>query len=405
MGLMTLLSEAFGSLGKNKVRSFLSMLGIVIGVGAVIAMVALGEGAKARVRAQIAALGDDWIMIGFWGIQRAGVTKQGGTSPNLAEDDAAAMVRDCPTIRAATPSNSLNLQLISNVGNYQTRVMGAYSSYFDIRTWKAVAGTEFSEEDSALRNRVIVLGQTVARELFGETNPLDQTIRIRGLPFTVIGVLESKGTSSDGRDNDDTAIIPWETFKQMLAGTEVAQTIFAAAKPGIPLAIVKQQVRSLLRARHKLDDEDDDDFRIIDRAMTAQADAEATQTFNTLLMAIASISLVVGGVGIMNIMLVSVTERTREIGLRMAIGANGGHILGQFLVEAIVLCAVGGLMGFAGGLGAAHFLHWKWNAPIVVSYWMAGVAIGFAAGVGLFFGFYPAWRASRLNPIEALRYE
>lgn len=402
---LTLLSEATGSLGKNKVRSFLSMLGIVIGVGAVITMVAVGEGAKARVRAEIAALGDDWIMVAFWGMQRGGVRTQHAMPPNLAEEDARAIARDCTTVRAATPSNSMGMQIISQFNNYNTRVQGVHAEYLDIRRWKVIAGTPFTEEDSYLRRRVCLLGQTVAGELFPENNPLDQMIRIRQLPFTVIGILDKKGTSSDGRDNDDIIIMPWDTFKYQLAGSEFSQTMFAGAKPGVPLSIVKQQVRSLLRQRHRLPEEEDDDFRIIDRAMTAQADAQATQTFNTLLAAIASISLIVGGVGIMNIMLVSVTERTREIGLRMAIGANGFHILGQFLVEAVALCAIGGMLGFAAGFGAARVVQWQMSWPIQISYWMAALAIAFACAVGLFFGFYPAWRASRLNPIEALRYE
>ena len=405
MNATSLLAEAFQSLGKNKVRSFLSIMGIVIGVAAVIAMVAIGEGAKEKVKQEIASLGDDWMMVGFWGMQRGGARSAQGTTATNAEEDARAIAQGCSAVRATTPSNRISFQIVSSYNNYQTSVQGVQASYFDIRRWPTVRGDAFTEEDSAVRRRVCVIGQTAARELFGQTNPVGEDIRLNQLQFRVIGVLASKGTSSDGRDNDDVILAPWGTFKALLAGNESAQTLFAAAKHGVPLAVVKQQVRSLLRQRHRLDEEEDDDFRIIDRALTAQTDAAATETFNMLLAAIASISLVVGGVGIMNIMLVSVTERTREIGLRMAIGANGIHILGQFLVEAIVLCALGGLLGFLGGYGVSALVEWKWQLPTQVSYWMAAIAVAFACTVGLFFGFYPAWRASRLNPIEALRYE
>ncbi len=404
MGPVTLVGEAFHSLGKNKVRSFLSILGIVIGVAAVIAMVAIGEGARKRVEQEIATLGDDWLMIGFWGIQRGGARGAAGTTPTQAEEDAKAIANGCTTIRATSPSNRLNVQVVSSYSNYQSNIQGVEASYFDIRRWSPSRGAAFGQEDSDFRRRVCCLGQTVVKELFGTVDPIGEDIRINQLQFRVIGVMAAKGTSSDGRDNDDVILVPWGTFKAQLAGNEVAQTLFAAARPGVPLAVAKAQVRSLLRQRHRLAEEEDDDFRIIDRALTMQVDAAATQTFNTLLAAIASISLLVGGIGIMNIMLVSVTERTREIGLRMAIGANGFHVLGQFLVEAVTLCALGGALGFLAGYGVAQFVG-QYGLPVQISYWMAGVAIAFASGVGLFFGFYPAWRASRLDPIEALRYE
>lgn len=405
MSVWTILHEALISLGKNKVRTTLSALGIVIGVAAVIAMVAVGEGAREKVRREMEALGDDWLMVGYWGIQRGGIRRQQGVHPNQAVEDAEAIARDCTAVRAATPSNRLSLQAVSSFGNYQTSIQGVMPSYFDIRRWECAEGIPFTLDDMRLLKRVCCIGQTAARELFGGVPALGQTIRVNRVPLEVIGVLEAKGSSSDGRDNDDVILVPWDTFQRQIAGNEISQTIFAAAAPGASLDIAQQQIRSLLRQRHRLAEEENDDFRIVDRTLSAQANAEATRTFNWLLMTIASISLLVGGVGIMNIMLVSVTERTREIGTRMAIGASGGHILGQFLTEAVVLCVIGGLVGFAGGAAVSSIVTWRLGWETVLSYWMAGIAIAFATGVGLFFGFYPAWRASRLHPIEALRYE
>jgi len=405
MNLLTLLHEALLSLTKNKVRTALSTLGIVIGVASVIAMVAVGEGAKRRVEREIAAMGDDWIMIGFWGMQRGGVRAQRGVLPNEAEQDALAIALECSGVRAATPTNRITLQVVSGFGNYQTSVYGAYPAFFDIRRWDVVEGRVLNEQDNDMRRRVCCIGQTAAAELFGGMNPVGQDVRVKRASFEVIGLLEPKGANSDGRDNDDIIVFPWHAFQRFIAGDEIAQTMYAAARYGVPLAAAKEQIRSLLRQRHRLQPEEDDDFRIIDRSLAAEANAAATQTFNWLLMTIASISLLVGGVGIMNIMLVSVTERTREIGLRMAIGANGYHVLGQFLTEAVTLCALGGAVGFLVGWATAEIVSWKLEWETVVSYWMAAVAIAFSTAIGLFFGFYPAWRASQLNPIEALRYE
>ena len=405
MNPLTILSEAFRSLGKNKVRTALSVLGIVIGIAAVITMVAVGEGAKRRVEREIASLGDDWIMVAYWGVQRGGSRRQQGMPPHLTRDDADAIERECSAVRAATPVNRISFQVVSGFGNYQTGVAGTRPAYFDIRRWTTTEGREFNADDMRMLGKVCCMGATVARELFGAVNPVGQTVRINRVAFDVVGLLESKGVGSDGRDNDDVILVPFTSFERYLAGRETSGTLMAAAKHGEDPAFAKQQLRDLLRQRHRLSDEDDDDFRIFDRSLTMQANAEATRTFNTLLTTIASISLLVGGVGIMNIMLVSVTERTREIGLRMAIGAGGYQILEQFLCEAIVLCGFGGLFGFGGGWGVSKFVSWNYGWDTIVSYWMAGLAVAFATAVGLFFGFYPAWRASTLDPIDALRYE
>jgi putative ABC transport system permease protein len=405
MNPFSVLAEAFVSLAKNKVRTCLSILGIIIGIASVIAMVAVGAGAQRKVESEIQSLGDDWIMVMYWGMQRSGTRRQGGIPPNQTMLEAEALMKDVPAVRAATPTNRVGAQAISSYGNYQTSCMGAFPNFFDIRRWNVVAGRPFNAEDMELRAKVCVIGQTAARELFGAVNPVGETVRVNRVAFEIIGLLESKGTSSDGRDNDDVILFPFHSFQRLIAGNETSGSLMAAARAGYTTEQMKEQVRQYLRQRHRLAESEDDTFRIWDRALTARANAEATQTFNFLLTMIASISLVVGGVGIMNIMLVSVTERTREIGLRMAVGANGLHVLAQFLTEAVLLCAVGGVLGFIVGVGIAQWVHLEQGWEIEISYWMAGVAIAFASAVGVFFGFYPAWRASRLDPIEALRYE
>ncbi len=405
MGPLTVVFESLHSLGKNKVRTSLSVLGIVIGVGAVIAMVAVATGAQRKVEREIAAMGDDWLVVMYWGMQRGGVRREAALPPNLTRDDADAIARECPGVRAASPTNRVGAQVVSGYGNYQTGVMGAYPNFFDIRRWDCSYGRVFNMEDMEMRNKVCCIGETAARELFGALNPVGQTVRVNRTAFEVIGLLAPKGTGTDGRDYDDIIVFPFTSFQRMIAGTEPSATLLAAGKPGVSLSTVKEQIRTVLRHRHRLADNEDDTFRIFDRSLMAQATAEATRTFNLLLTSIASISLVVGGVGIMNIMLVSVTERTREIGLRMAIGADSIHILGQFLCEAVVLCCIGGLLGFAAGWGASNVVASQMEWETEVSYWMAAVAIAFSTAIGIFFGFYPAWRASRLNPIDALRSE
>ncbi len=388
------------------VRTGLSVLGIVIGIAAVITMVAVGEGARRRVEREIATLGDDWIMVAYWGVQRGGARRQQGIPPNLTSEDADAINRECSAVRAATPVNRINFQVDSGFGNYQTAVHGTRPAYFDIRRWEVIEGREFNADDMRMLGKVCCIGMTVSKEIFGAMNPVGQTVRINRVGFEVIGLLGPKGVGSDGRDNDDVILMPFTSFERYLAGREASGTLMAAARHDVEPAFAKQQIRDLLRQRHRVADDEDDDFRIFDRSLSMQARAQATQTFNTLLTMIASISLLVGGVGIMNIMLVSVTERTREIGLRMAIGADGSHILVQFLCEAIVLCGLGGLLGFACGWVVSMFISTNYEGwETVVSYWMAGLAIAFATAVGVFFGFYPAWRASKLDPIDALRYE
>lgn len=404
-GVFATVAEATSSLGKNKVRTSLATLGIIIGIAAVITMVAMGEGTKRRVQREIAAMGDDWMFIGSWGIQRQGVQVGAGVSATMTTDDAIAIMQQCSYVRAATPSNRITMQVASPYANYQTGVVGVFANFFDIRRWPAASGRLFTQEDDDSLAKVCCIGQTAARELFGSVDPVGEVIRVNRVPFEVIGLLAAKGRSGDGRDYDDTIVFPFRTFQTKVAGQEKSATMLAAGKPGVPMPMVREQVRQLLRERHRLGPNDPDDFRIFDLSENAKVQEETTAMLSQLLLVIASVSLVVGGVGIMNIMLVSVTERTREIGLRMAIGANPGKILGQFLVEAILLCGVGGLVGVAVGFGAACILEDTKGWETVVTPWSVGLSVLFAVIVGVFFGFYPAWRASRLDPIDALRFE
>ena len=405
MSPLTVIAESFHSLGKNKIRTGLSILGIVIGIGAVIAMVAVATGAQRKVEREIAAIGDDWMTIWYVSTDRGGVRREMATPLNMTREDADAIMRECSAVRAVSPTNRVGAQVISQFGNTRVGVWGVYPSFFDIRRWDCTVGRCFGEEEIAMRSKVCCIGATTAKELFGSVNPIGQTIRVNRAAFEIIGLLDEKGVGSDGRDFDEIIVFPFTSFQRLIAGNEPSGTLFAAAKAGIPLSVAKEQIREVLRRRRHLADHEEDTFRIMDRSLMAQANAEATRTFNVLLTSIASISLIVGGVGIMNIMLVSVTERTREIGLRMAIGASSTHILGQFLCEAVVLCLIGGLIGFVAGWGVSQIVTLRWQWETEVSYWMAGIAMAFSTAVGIFFGFYPAWRASRLNPIDALRYE
>ncbi len=405
MNPSTLIAEAWISLGKNKVRTALSMLGIVIGVGAVITLVAMAQATKMRIEDEISRLGDDWMFIRNFGVQTSGIRKQDVESkPQQTKYDANAINEQCSAVRAATPSNRMTMQVRSSFGNYSTNVQGIYPNYLDIRRWEMTSGRKLEEVDETAKRPVCVIGQTAARELFGSIDPVDEEITVKNSRFKIVGLLDYKGMS-DNRDNDDIILFPYSTFERRIAGAEVSQTLLAAAAFGVDPKVAEDQIRRLLRERHKLRDEDPDDFRIFALSESAAVKEQSSESFTWLLGMIASVSLIVGGIGIMNIMLVSVTERTREIGLRMAIGASGGEIMMQFLIEAIVLCTLGGIVGMFSGWGFSYFLtSWK-GYETAVSYWIAGIALGFAFATGVFFGFYPAWRASRLDPIEALRFE
>jgi putative ABC transport system permease protein len=384
----------------------LTALGIIIGVGAVIAMVAIGNGAKAQVEAQIASMGDNVILIFSGSVNRAGMSSGYGGAGTLTLEDAAAILREVPSVEGVTPEASGNVRISAGNQNWSTRMSGASPEYFDIRRWTFTLGGPFTERDLRTASKVAVLGNTVATQLFGKPEAaLGQTVRIRKVPFTVIGLLGVKGASVMGSDQDDVVIVPYTSAMKRVLGTKTIPRITLSVEKGKPLSLAQQQVTELLGQRHHTAPGQDADFVVRSQEEIATMATETSKVMTMLLGAIASVSLVVGGIGIMNIMLVSVTERTREIGIRLAIGARGGDILLQFLIEAITLSLLGGLIGIGVGLGTANMLanvfHWAiaiTTAPILLAF-LCSVA------VGVFFGFYPARKAASLDPIEALRYE
>ena len=401
---------ALHALRVNKLRSTLTMLGIIIGVGAVIAMVAVGAGAQARVAEQIGSLGTNLIILKSGSATSGGVRLGQGTQLKITEDDAVAIARDTAAVQVAAPWVRGSAQVVSGNLNWSTTVHGVSADYFEARDWSLVAGRPIWPEDVDSAAKLALLGQTTTLNLFGEADPLGQIIRIQKVPFTVIGVLERKGQSSHGTDQDDVIVIPLSTAKKKVLGTtqpnpRSVRKVEIKIWPGEDLAEAEAQIRTLLRQRHRLQPGQDDDFKLGNLTDVLETKEQAAQVMTYLLAAIASVSLLVGGIGIMNIMLVSVTERTREIGLRMAVGAEGRDILMQFLVEAVTLSVIGGLIGIAAGLtgsrAISYFAEWRTLvAPDTIV-----LAFGFAAAVGIFFGFYPARKAARLDPIEALRYE
>jgi putative ABC transport system permease protein len=409
MSWLQTLWVALRALRRNKLRSFLTTLGMVIGVSAVIAMVAIGDGAKARVEAAFDAMGSNMLII-LPGTSTSGGAMGGfGSMPTLTWDDLKAIQTEIPTVRWAAPSLRAAAQVQSEDQNWTTQVFGSTPEFFLIRTWPAAQGELFTQSDVDGATKVAVLGQTVVEKLFGvSANPVGQSIRVKGVPFTVIGVLSKKGQSQFGQDFDDTILVPVSTFRQKIQGglkNYISGTIMVGATGASTTQRAESQVRGLLRDRHRLAPGADDDFSIRNLAEIASAQQEGTRTLTTLLAAIAAVSLLVGGIGIMNIMLVSVTERTREIGLRMAVGAKPGDIRLQFLVEALTLAVTGGLIGVGLGLFAAWRLASSFGWQVLYRPDVIFIAVGFSGLVGVGFGFYPAHRASRLDPIQALRFE
>jgi putative ABC transport system permease protein len=401
----TLLKVATQSILKNKMRTFLTMLGIVIGVAAVIVMVAVGYGAQTSIQNQIGALGTNMIMI-MPGASAAGGVNQGAATFNrLTPADAEKLTRESLLLSAVSPVVSTQAQAISQQGNWRTRIQGVSTDYQQIRDWGVSSGTFFTEADQKGARKVALLGSTVAKSLFPNGDSVGQQLQIRDVPFTVLGVLNSKGQNAGGMDADDIILVPYTTAQNRLSGrARVGQIIGSAYSPqDIPAA--QEEIRGILRESHKLGDGDDDDFTIRNQDEIAAAASSTTKVMTLLLAAIASISLLVGGIGIMNIMLVSVTERTREIGIRMAIGARGSDVLTQFLVESVAISMLGGLIGVAIGFAGAALLGHLTGWSTVTPPGAVLIAVGFSAAVGVFFGFYPARQAASLNPIQALRYE
>jgi putative ABC transport system permease protein len=401
---------ALGALRVNKLRTALTMLGIIIGVAAVIAMVSVGAGAQQRIADQIRSMGSNLIVV-FPGAQTSGGIRWGlGSQQTLTEEDARAIAVDVPSVEIASPMVRGSAQTVFGNLNWSTQIQGVTPDYLDAREWEIASGRMFGAQDVDAAAKVAVLGETVSQSLFGGTDPIGQTIRIKKVPFTVVGVLEPKGQSAWGQDQDDLIMIPLSTAKRKVLGTNRSNprsigSISVRVREAGLMVEAQEQIRGLLRQRHRLQTDQDDDFQV--RVLTEMfaAQEESARVMTTLLAAIASVSLLVGGIGIMNIMLVSVTERTREIGLRMAVGARGRDILAQFLVEAMTLAAVGGTLGIGiGVLASVALANWaEWSTDISMQ--AIGVAFVFAGVVGVFFGFYPAQKAARLDPIEALRYE
>jgi putative ABC transport system permease protein len=405
MNPLIALKIAARALTRNTMRSSLTMLGIIIGVGAVIAMVAVGQGAKAQVETQIASIGSNMLLVFPGSTTQGGVHAGSGSVTTLTEDDAEAIKKELSAVRYASPSLRTVAQVVSTNQNWSTAITGSTPDYFPIRDWSFEAGGPFTESDVAGATKVAVLGKTVAVNLFGAQDPMGQIIRIRNVPFKVVGVLIPKGQSAMGQDQDDTVIIPFSTLQKRIMGVTYVGAILVSANSPQETSVAERQIEALLHQRHHIPPGQDDDFTVRNMTDIATAAAAASSVMTILLGSIASVSLIVGGIGIMNIMLVSVTERTREIGIRMAVGARGRDILLQFLVEAVVLSVSGGLLGVVFGIAGSRlvsaFVHW----PTIISIQSIVLALGFSIAIGVFFGLYPARRAASLDPIDALRYE
>ncbi len=406
MDLMSVIRIAMRALARNKMRSSLTMLGIIIGVAAVIAMVGLGQGAQQEVQRQIAAMGSNMLFVGSGTVNRSGLRMGWGQTKTLVYDDLLAIQRECPAVADAAPGTTSNAQVVFGNDNWYTRLTGTEPQYFDIRNWSLQSGTSFTMEDVQGATNVAVLGDTVRKNLFGATDPVGKTIRISNQPFKVLGVLVAKGPSAAmGNDQDDVIFIPLTTHQKKLTGDTWLRFINVSAVSREASYSAQQQIAELLRERHRIRPGMDDDFFVRNLADMADLADQAGRVMTLLLASIASVSLLVGGIGIMNIMLVSVTERTREIGIRMAIGATEEDVQRQFLIEAVVLSLIGGLAGIAVGLGASFLITDLLGWAVLISPLAIAIAVVFSAAVGIFFGYYPARKAARLDPIEALRYE
>jgi putative ABC transport system permease protein len=410
MNTLAALRSALRALAANTLRSILTMLGIIIGVAAVITMIAVGRGATERVQEQMKGLGSNIMLVLPGGITQGGVRLGAQTGQGLTEDDALAIAREVPEVQVAAPSSRTGAQVVVGNTNWSTSVFGSTNDYLEAREWPLADGRLFEAAEMQGSAKVAIIGQTVAQQLFGDTDPLDQVIRIKKVPVTVVGVLARKGQNSMGQDQDDTVIVPISTYRNRIQGGAGGKlkrvgSISVKVKEGQNMKAAEENIKELLRQRFKVQPGGDEPFSIRNLTEILQAQEASSRVMTLLLAAVAGISLVIGGIGIMNIMLVSVTERTREIGLRMAVGARGKDILAQFLIEAVTLSLIGGAIGVLLGAIATwavgQFAGWQ----VSMTATSILLAAGFSAFVGIFFGFYPARRASRLLPIQALRYE
>jgi len=404
MWLMTL-RIALKALTRNKLRAFLTMLGIIIGVGAVIAMVAIGEGAKSTIRAQIASLGTNVLIIMPGTSNQGGVRVGFGSVNTLVDGDARAMIREVRAVAYASPVLRRPEQLVAGNLNWGTLAQGVAPEFQEIREWQIAEGRFLHDGDMESAAKVAVLGETVVRNLFGNDDPIDSVIRIRNIPFRVVGVLAPKGQTGQGTDQDDTVMIPYTTMQKRLMRITWLQSIVVKAVNAERVQEAQEQITSLLRQRHRIGPEREDDFNVRNLSDITEAATTSARVMAVLLGSVAGISLLVGGIGIMNIMLVSVTERTREIGIRMAVGARSRDIMLQFLVEAVVMAATGGIIGIFLGIGSSEVLKSWAQWPTLIDPAIVAIAFLFSGAVGVFFGFYPAKKAATLDPIEALRYE
>jgi putative ABC transport system permease protein len=407
MNFVSTIRLAFRALARNKLRSGLTMLGIIIGVGAVIAMVGIGQGADRQIQQQIANMGSNMLMVMSGSVNRGGLRVGFGATKTLVYDDLIAIEREIPEVAAVAPGTQTNSQVVYGNDNWGTRIIGTSPEYFEIRTWPLASGVIFDQSQVDQNLNVAVIGETVRKNLFGVNNPLGETVRIKNLPFVVIGVLQPKGSSASGMgdDQDDQVFIPYTTHQKKLTGETWLRYLVVSATTLEASTTAQQQITSLLRDRHRIRQGQDEDFFVRNMKDVADQAAQASQVMTVLLSSIASVSLLVGGIGIMNIMLVSVTERTREIGIRIALGATEEDVQRQFLIEAFVLSVIGGFIGILFGIGASWVISSRFNWPVEVSPMSIVVAAVFSMAIGIFFGYYPARKASRLDPIEALRYE
>jgi len=405
MNVLMVFKIAGRALARNTMRSVLTMLGIIIGVAAVIAMVAVGQGAKAQIESQIASIGSNLLMVFPGSTTQGGVHAGSGSVTTLTEDDAFAIQKELSSVRMAAPSLRNVAQVVSANQNWSTAVTGSSPDYFVVRDWSFESGSPFTQSDYDGATKVAVVGKTVATNLFGSQDPVGQIIRIQNVPFKIVGLLAPKGQSAMGQDQDDTVIVPLSTLQKRIMGVTYVQAIMVSANSPEETVTAEGEIQRLLHQRHHIPPGQDDDFTVRNMTDIAAAAEASSQIMTLLLGSIASVSLIVGGIGIMNIMLVSVTERTREIGIRMAVGARSRDILLQFLVEAVVLSLAGGVLGVILGVASSRiisaFVHW----PTIISFGSILLASFFSVAIGVFFGLYPARRAASLDPIEALRYE